>query len=168
MFGVYEVCSGRATAARCSSLVSTNTARALSRTSLKVRVSNLGDDRRSPLTSLGSPLTKSLFIQHSGGVSPTSRANRCKFGRNSSAVYSGRRRRVVNCSNATNESVPQAFIRARLISSTSTRCSLNSCRYVSRAAPFSRSGRTRSILEISQDSLGLPTIPILAYLSLRR
>ena len=152
MFGVCEVCSGRATAARCSSLVFTNAARALSSTSLKVRFSNLVDDRRSPLTSLGSPLTRALFIQNPGCVSPTSHANRCNSVRNSSAVSSGRRRHVVNCLKATNESVPSAFIRARLISSTSSRCSLDSCRYVSQAAPFNRSGRTRSILEISQSS----------------
>ena len=94
-----------------------------------------------------------LFIQHSGGISPSSRTNRCKSVRNSSTVSSGRRRHVVNCSKATNESVPQAFIRACLISSTSSCGSFDSCRYVSRVAPFNCSGKTRSTLVISPSSL---------------
>ena len=104
-FRVCEAWSGRTAVARCSSLVSMNIAQALSSISLKVKVSNLVDDQRSPLTWLGSPLTKALFIQHSGGISSTSRTNRCKSVRNSLTV-SGWKRRVVNCSNATNESVP--------------------------------------------------------------
>ena len=46
------------------------------------------------------------LIQHSGSISPMSRANRCKSVRNSSAVSSGQRQRVVKYLKASNESVP--------------------------------------------------------------
>ena len=89
----------------CLFLVSTKMVRALSYSSLKVRVSILVDNQRSPLTWLSSPFIKALFIQHSGSISPTNRASCYKFVRNSSTVSSGQRQCVVNWSKATNKSV---------------------------------------------------------------